>query len=720
MSITIPQGGTVGGRSADIRGLDQQPDIGGFVSQVADQVARKQGEINQKRRAVQVEQTQLEMTKELGQERLRFEQMTDPDQIDTEWPEVEARIRDKYVNQVDENGKPRFNEDEAAHLGLTFQGLTMKHSLALGERTVKLTQSQQTAAWLEARTDIANQAATADPDTMAALIEFGEAAIDRRVSQGIILPDQAVKEKQEFRAEVMNARLTTAIANDPETALADLGAGTYDALGAEKVAQRKVAAQAELDRIAAADAKLVEADQKKRSDAIGRRLDTIATLKGKGRLVVDEDYIDDPEVMAHENYPKAKAAVELAREIPDLNLKTVAELDALIAAERDRPITETWENERLTVLEALREDRAKGYATDPKATAAEAGLIEAPPLEFDPADPEAFAGALADSISTDAHLREKGYTRQGAIFSRDEKAALKAVIDPAADADAKVNLAWAILEGSGGNVAPVLAELEADPVFRRGVKLLGLTGDAELVKSVLRGQQKMEGTTAVLPSRKEQILAFDALTGGSFDDQPRLKEELMAATLALFADNAAGIDAETTAKSGWISDGEAYELYAQSVQRLLGAQPDRNGNLTVGGLQEVNGGLTILPVGVSVAEAEASWDAIGNQLRGLDAMPDWASMEADLQAQMANPDQPRQPGPDKLRAFRSASVYGGLPDLGSNPAARWNTLQLQRVGETDVYELVYLQGGRLIPVTEQGKDHAYRFRLKDLMRGARQ
>lgn len=688
--ITVPQGGSVAGRSADIR--IERPDMGGFISQVGSAVAQKMGQIKDQQRAVVVEKTKLDMTKELGEERLRLEQVTDPAQIEAEWPQVQARIQEKYVTGKDANGQPLLNPDEADALGLTLQDLGMKHGFALGERTIKLTDSQATAAWSSARLDIVNTAATADPDTMAALVEYGEAAIDRLPG---LMPDQKQAQKQAFRGEVMNARVISAIDQDPEAAIAALNAGTYDALGAEAVAQRTATAQAEADRRAAAAAKQGEAETKTRLDAADKRLGTIADLTLKGRKVADRDEVINAsdEVKALPNWAPAMAAIQLADEMPQLETMSVAELDVLIAAEEDRDIVHDWENERLPRLRAMREKLATDAAVDPKAAAIARGVI-APKgdLTFDPADPAAFSGALAEAVSQDALLNQKGYATGSAIFTKDQKAALTAVLAPDAEPAPKVELFKAILSGAGGNAGRVMTGLEADPVNRRALKFLGLTGNESVTTAILRGQQKIEAKTVVPLPRDSQIDIFDDLTGGVFEDAPvAVREEIMAATAALYADQARNINPTDM-------PAEADAVYRSALKSVIGAQSDRNGNLTVGGLQEVNGGLVVLPVGVHVDAVEETWYQLAD---ALDATPsDPASMP--------------------MQTFKSASHYGGLPDLGSDPGGRLGTLTLQRVGESDVYELVRMDDrGRLTTVYEVGKDIPYRFRLKDLIRGAR-
>lgn len=685
--ITVPQGGNIAGRSAEIR--IERPDMGGFVSQVGAAVAQKMGQIKEQQRSVVVEKTKLDMTKEQGEAYQRVAQLTDPAEIETAWATEQAALREKYVNGKDAAGNPLLTPEEADALTLTFDGLATKHGFALGERTVKLTESQQAAAWSAARLDIVNTAATADPDTMAALVEYGEAAIDRLPG---LMPDQKQAQKEAFRGEVMNARVISAIDQDPAAALAALNAGTYDALGAEAVAQRKATAQAELDRRTAADQKASEAATKTRNDAIGKRLDTIADLALKGRLVEDEQYLSDPEVQAHPDYPKAKAAIELRKEVPNLDVMTVAQLDQQIAAEEKRPITETWQNERLTVLRDMREKKATAMATDPKVALKDAGLPAPDIPDFDPNDTAAFSAALSNAVSFDGWQREQGYSEQSAVFTKDQKTKLKAVLAPGADAGPKVALMGAILEGTKGNPSNVLADLEADPVTRRAAKVLGLTRDAGLTQSILRGQQKAEADTVLKLPRAEQIRIFNEVSGGVFSDAPvAVQDELMSAAAALYADGAQGIDPTAQPE-------EAYALYEQSFIRLLGAQPDRNGAYTVGGLQEVNGALTVLPVGMSAQAVEDAWDSLADQLY----------------------ENPTDPASVPLGVFKAASVYGGVPDLGTDPYGRLGTLALRRVGETDIYELVREQSGRVTPIREVGRDNAYRFRLKDLVRGGSQ
>lgn len=714
MTLTVPKAGTIAGRAADTasaigRIAGARAEVAGDIAAFGNRMLQHGLQWKAEQRAMQVRRTELDIARDMGAARLEVEQIGDPAQIGPTWDAKVAEIKAKYITDD-------MDPEAAAALDLSLQGLGDKHTLALSEKTINLGRSQQEAQWIEMRQVITTEAAKADPTTFQAMIEMGEASIDERVAKGLIDPAAGAREKQALRTEVYSARAMTAIETDPAAALAAAEAGEFDALGAEGVAKLKLDAQGEIDRRTAAQAKADEAAAKARADQIGTRLKAIAGGAEKGRVVVDEAYLSDPEVQAHPDYAKAKAMVELRKESPSLDVMTVAQLDAAIEAEKKRPITEPWENERLAVLQGMRDKKAAAYATDPKAAAAASG-IPAPALpDFDPADPGAFADALAASVSHDSYLRQQGYTNRPAIFTTEEKAAVKPILDPKAEAGPKVALLEAILQGTGGNPGPVLAELEADPVVRRGLKVLGLTGDRELTKAMLRGGQKIAEETVIAPSARDQVLIFDELTGGVFDDMPAVKAEVMEAALALYGDSATGLDPT--------DDPDTFaEAYGTAVQRLLGAQPDQNGELTIGGLQEVAGSLTVLPPGVAVREVEDAWEKLTDHLNGVVYDPALSGAQAmagaDPSALREGFDAPVPEAADPLRAFKAASLYGGVPDLGGSPATFFEGLTLHRLGESDVYEFRYESGGRSFTVP-QTDGTAYRFRLKDLIRGAQQ
>ncbi len=730
MTLTVPEAGTTAGRAAQI--TVPVSDTGAQLAGFGDRMLQIGTAMETERLDRAMQRAGLEITRDLGALRLEFEQMDDPDAIDSQWGPRTAALKASYLTRTDAQGRPAYDRKLADRIDLAFDDMAYRHAFSLGQNAIALRDSQRAAVAFETIEEVKRQGTTSDPEVLDALFDQVDAAARAKHPRN---PAAAAEEAARAKADIWNARAIATISADPAGFIADFDAGEFYGLDPERGASLRAQAVAEEARAAAAEVKAGEAAAKARTDAVGSELDRMADGLFAGRNVKGMNLIANPtpQVAEHPGYPRAKAALELFRETPDLATRTVAELDALIAAEAKRPVGgEPWENERLGVLRSRRDKLAADLAADPKAANLDRGVI-APvgSLAFDPADKETFSTGLAEAVSMDTHLRETGRADRPAIFTLPERNALQEVLKPGTDPATRVALAVAILAGTGSAhaAAPVLGALEADPVFRRAVTVLDVTGDEALAEGILRGQSKIDGKTVVMPSRSNIIMVFDAQTGGAFDDAPGLKAELIDATAALYADAAAGIDGETTGqdRSGlnFLADEAAYDLMGRSVQRLLGAQADRDGAFTIGGMQEVNGALTVLPVGVPAETVEEAMDGLVNRLAGgvwdeSTGLPGWA---------FAPPDPAREPAAilreapgmeARLAPFKAASVYGNVPDLGANPSAMMRTLTLRRVGETGIYELVYEQGGRLFPIAGAGTGRAWRFRLADLIAGVRQ
>ncbi len=710
--LTVPRAPATVGRAAQVDTTPIAGD-GGLIAEFGNRMLEKGLQLQAQRRERAVRKLQLDMARDMGMAKLEAEKITDPTQVGPFWDAKTAEFNTKYVEE-------QTDPEIRSVMELAVQGSADQHAVDLAGKVETLERSQTEADWITARGQIVLDTSRADPTTLEAMLGQGEAWIDSLAEQGILDPAKAASEKEAFRQEVYANRARAAIQDDPDAFLAAAAAGEYDHLGGTALTTSMVAAKSESDRRATRAA----SDQEKILDD---RLSNMTKLYYAGETVADGAFLQSPEAKARPGWAPAMAAKALAEEFPGFKKLPISEQNRIIAAEAARPKVHDWEAKRGEVLRAWRDEAAQDWVKDPGQAAKNAGLEYTDLPDFNPTDPGAFAAGLKGRIRDDKFFAENGYTKNvPAVLTKDEKAALKPVLDKAAPAGPKVALAGSILEATDGRPEKVLAALGGDPEFNRAVKVLGLTGDAALTEAILRGGQKIAGQTVVLPSRKDQIATFDAITGGMFDDAPEVKEEMMAAALALYADEAAGVDGETLTKEGWIADGTAYNIYGNALQRLTGAQPDRNGKLTVGGIQELNGGLVALPPGVSVQDAEQGWDDLSHRLAGsvwdtsrgqgewISAAPEgFDAPEARLK---------EAPGEEaRFAPFKAASVFGGIPDLGKNPAARMATLTPQRIGESDVYRLVYDDGsGRMTVVGQAGTDHEYWFRLSDLLRGAKQ
>lgn len=709
MSLTVPTAGNIAGRSATI--TVQAPDTGAIISEFGSKVLDLAGQWKAEQQDVDTRRAALGITRDLGQARLEVEQLP-PDQIGPAWDAKLAEITSTYLPR-DAAGNLTIDKTQADTLGLTITELSDKHTFALSEKAITLNRQQREADWLKLKDDLTTEAVTADPDTFGALLSLGEQEIDARVAKGYIDPATAEAEKQALRQTVYTGRADASIMEDPQAFLNASDAGEWNALGADGLSQRRLAAERELARREKEAATAAEVAGRERNDAIGRRLKEIGSIAKSGRVASDEAFLTAPEVMGHPDYAETMAAVALRDEMPGIRQATPADLEAAIAAEEANTVTHPYQTERLAVLRDWHDKAVADYGKDAVGTAQTRGLPVPDLPAFDPAQPEAFANGIAARLSFQPFMREKGYTTGQAVFSATELASLKPVLDPKADTGPKMALAEAIVAGSDKRPQAVIGLLDADPVFARATAVLASTGNAALAEEMLRGQQKVALGTVAMPAEKTMQLTFDDITGGMFNANPAQKAEIIGAARALYADQAAGLDPDTAGTTGsiWSTDPAAVELFSASVQRVMGATPDATGALTIGGVQEINGGLVALPVGMPKAKVEEAWDNLDAQLRGQRWNPELQSWDSSA---MDTP-------PDPLRAFKAAAIDGSAPDLGADPSGWINQAQLVRVGETDVYEMRVTVDGRsyTVPRADDPTGTAFRFRLPALIREAR-
>jgi hypothetical protein len=707
MALTIPKAGIVAGRAAQVN--IPTPDIGTPLSQLGQTMAEVGGRYMAERLDHQGKKIQLDIARDMAAARLEAEQLGDPGAIGAFWDKRQAEIRTQYMDGTDEAGNPLVPAQLRNGIDITLGELGNRHVDALARRGADLVQSQRQAQYIEISDGVAVQASTSDLETAGALLEVAYSNIDNQVAAGSMTPTQGAQKKIDLRKEVFSARATLQMETDPEAFLTDAAAGQYNDLGAERLATRTAQAQAEIYRRAAAAATAAKVEAKALDTAIGKRLVEVTDLLAGGFKVVDEDFLTNPEVMAHSNYPAARAALELRDEIPNLKQMTPDQLTEAITAEEAAPKTSKYQTERVEQLRRWRDAAEKRWTTEPKVVAGEVGMKPIP-LTFDPADPQSFVAALPGALAFDAWANEQGYTKTQALVTPAELAALAKVVDPKADTTPKLALVNSILAGAGTDSRRVLNVMNADPVFRRAVWTVQTLGDQDLAEALLRGQQKTALGTVTMPAARMMQQAFDAVTGGAYDNRPDVKKAMLDASAALYADGATGIDPESQSGTGWLDDSEAVDLFTSSVQRVSGATPDRNGQLTVGGVQQINEGFVSLPVGIAAASVETALESLDYHLRGQRRTAQgWDSSAT------ATP-------PDLFRAFRAASIDGRIPDLGPTPSAILADAQMQRVltktgEETDQYRFVRTIRGRIYPVSD-AKGVEYRFRLPDLIREA--
>lgn len=686
--ITVPKAGTSAGASAQLQvGVDQS---GSALAQLGDRMAQlgHQWRVDQINRDTR--KAQLGITQDMALLRMNVDQIGDTAQIGPAWDAGVAEIRKRY--EV-EGQDPLLREN----IGLAIDDLSAQHTTALAGRVVALNQSQERADFADFAATSAKSSGGADDTTYEAFKAQGIARIDDMVQSGKLTPEEGQRYRATFLTDLATPRVDAAIQADPTQALADIEAGKFgdlspDALeAARKVARSEIAQRARADKVATDQA----------GEAMVKRLNTVSDLMEGGRSIQDLTFLGDsatldlaakdPKVAAA--LARAKAAEGLLAEMPGVRGMTPQQLNAAIDAERDRPIdaSKPWEAERLGILTKWRDQAAQHWASDPIGTAIDARMAPDKMLTFDPAQTAAFSAGLADRLGLAQSLKTNGYTQTLQPFTTDEQAQLKIILDPKADAGTKLALAQATVAGAKDQWQVAATAMGASDEMRGAMRVLQTSGDMSLAAQILSGERKLATDVAAAPSGLQLRAVFADVTGGAFDNDPATAAVLMKSAAAAYAEVAPPADPSAGAKP-FSEDAERTTLYTQVLQRVMGAKPDPQGGLTIGGLQSINGSMTMLPQGLSAGFVQQGLDLLGE--RG---------------------DQ-RLPG-----IFAKASLTGAsTPNLGPDPGAWLSQAQLIPVpNRPGLFTMQVVQNGRakVVPTAEDGT-RPYVFDLRNLVTAA--
>jgi hypothetical protein len=363
MSLTLPNGGTNPGRAAQAQPVEAGnlgaalAEFGGQVTDVALQLRAEQDDRQLKR-------AQVDLTRDVNDLRLEVEQIGDPDAADAAWQQGVANLRGRYTQAGADGTAAPINRRNANDFGLMFDSLTNSVGYDIGRRNLGLRNSQRDANWLSYMQAGVDAAARSNPETRAVIIDAGMDQIDGDLAAGAITPEEAERRRITLMGDVDNARAIRMIGEDPDAFLAGVQAGEFDGLNGEAIARYEVQAQAAIERREnAATAEAAKAEKARQAEIAGR-LNDLRDMYLDGREITDEAYMARPEVQAHPAFAEAAAARALRDEGKILPQMTVAEIDAEIATEERREITEPWEHKRLELLRrerraAAERDRAR-------------------------------------------------------------------------------------------------------------------------------------------------------------------------------------------------------------------------------------------------------------------------------------------------------------------------------------------------------------------------
>lgn len=690
MSLTVPSAGVIAGRAAQPVANPAAGEIGAAFSELGARVADTFGRIEAERLDREMSRINTGITRDLGQLRLQVEDMGDPDAMGHAWDQGVAHIRQQYLTGQDANGRPLVDPANRANFGIAFDDLTTTHGLALGGQMNGLKRSQRAATYYEYTNVAGQQAATADPTTRAKLYSDFDVETQKQVDAGTMTPEQAAVAKREFRESTEGTNAIDMLSADPTRLIQMIDGGELPNLDPETAATWRARAQDAVDQ------QTKEGLRQSKAAAEDKIKDQIG-IYAAGRVPTDPAWIDTPDAKASPKYGELVAARDLAKERGDLRSKTVGQLDAIIAEEEKKPIDAPYQNDRLAFLRNQRAAAADGWRSDPVKFASGQTSQQVPTLPaLDPTNPGAYAKGIAARVTFGQGLKEDGFTTDAPILSNveqdDLKKALAAITDPEQRATVAASIIGAVTARKG-NPAGIAAFQAAPLLSWTGNMLAAGSMTPSVAGEILRGQEAIDQKTVILPPAKDRMAPTFGQVENLFRDVPggaAIEAQAVAAADAIYAARQGRVD-----PAGDIDEG----LYQQSLHEAMGGTGQFGTDTARGGVQEVNGKLTILDPGIRAADVETVSDAI----------------IADLQAPLARTRATR-PDPGRARKAILGAAGGKEPTINGEPltADDWRGATFVATGR-DRYALILNIGEGRQATTADGAP--FTFSMKSLLAG---
>ena len=356
-------------------------------------------------------------------------------------------------------------------------------------------------------------------------------------------------------------------------------------------------AQIAAERKAASDLKAYTSD-------VEDRLETVIKALKAGESARDEGLIDDPnaQTVAPDLIREANGFRALRDTSPRLLQMTPDQVDRFADQLPIGPVGEDWELDRQKAAEDLAYENRKAWEKDPVKRAEE--VLDVPPPSFlsavEGGDPKAMIAALGARRRYMNELSEQGFTDDPVYFSEQESELLAAAFGKEVPVEARIALTSAISTAFGPDAVRAFGEINGDPATMYAGKMMASGGSSHLAAEIIKGQGLLDEGVVSLPSKVSFNKSFNDEFGEAFANIPMpadVRGEMIVAARAIYASRV-GDKAE-------IDDEDAKELLSQSIQTALGAGRNKKGDPT-GGVQDVLGSQTLLPIGVNGEAATAA------------------------------------------------------------------------------------------------------------------
>lgn len=610
MSLTVPRAGVVGGVAPQLSRVPvMASDAGAAFADLGQRMAQVGTAIEEERSQRELAKARVQMMTGLNDLRLKYEQIGDPDQIDTGFVQDANELRQQILGGL--SARSQSNGD------LMFAEMEASHKMALGGRAIDLRQSQRIATLNDTTAAAVQAGATADPTTQAVYLGQLEDNLKYLVSTGTITPEEAQKRRTAAAAEMEQARATQMLSTDPAGLISaiDKGeAGGFSRMDPSRMQEyraRGVAAvQAEESRRLSEE----ERAKKERVAAASAFLKDGISIFGKGRDWADADKADallsDPQIAALPEAQEYRQAQLLHRELPSFAAMPMTEKRALLADAEAKPISKPYEADIVAAMRSQIAADEKGWREDRFAHAAEIGLAPAPELA-DPirADATELAKSLHARVAYSTSLRDAGHVEDLRFFSPDEAATWKEATALSQSPAQRAKLASAMAVAMGDQVEDAAAEIGTEPVFAYVGGYLANGGSEITARQIFDGERALASGDTRMPSGPNRRSAFfrgfselfsDGTTPGQ-GDEAAARDQIIGAADALYAWRRRS----SSEASDTMLDEETYQ---QAVHDVLGGTGTFGSADARGGVQKIRGTLTLVPQGISGREVENTLD----------------------------------------------------------------------------------------------------------------
>lgn len=600
MSLTVPTAGLTAGRAAEVR--YEAPETGNVIAAFGQRVKQLGDRLETDRLDVEASRLQLDMTRDLNQLRLKYEQMGDPEAIDQGWARDIAAIRDGYLNGQTETGRPRVDPKLRDRWSLMFDDLAEKHAFAIGTNVAAIRRSQRVANVVEYEATVAQAAANADPATRGTLYEQLDRTYDGLVASGDWSPEQAAEAKLKSRQNGDFNAFYNDLLKNAEGAAAMLSAGAYAEMSPEDGARAKTL-------LASASERARLAGDKVRADAMAvvkADLSDGIKLARQGLTSAAEGLIGKPEITAEfpELMEEFRGMVALRNAGVVIQSMTLDQLRAVEVDWAKETFAREWQAEGLKAVRTrIAEVTEKGRA-DPVALWKGSDALGLQDIDF--ATPETMVAGLAQRATDIKRLTESGHLKPGNLpLDADEAAHIRDMLAVEKDPAARIDTALALIGSLGRD--PAARVINDETLSGVASMLSSGAGNKVMARQILAGQRIAAEKGLPLPSEgswKEVVganfgsLFADGTIDGLGDENPALRQ-LGSMAFGLY-----------TYRRGQNADMAAetldQDLLMQSFHEVAGGTGTFGTSGSTGGVGIVKDGFVFLPPGVSGEAVEGA------------------------------------------------------------------------------------------------------------------